>query len=58
MPRLELDDQTEALVRNVKALEQFCHWNNVYLTDYFYLFGFPYKYFRRYQLTLRSGNPG
>ena len=35
MPRLELDDQTEALVRNVMALEQFCHWNNVYLTDYF-----------------------
>ena len=35
MPRLELDDQTEALVRNVKALEQFCHSNNVYLTDYF-----------------------
>ena len=33
MPRLELDDQTEALVRKVMALEQFCHWNNVYLTD-------------------------
>ena len=35
MPRLKLDDQTEALVRNVMALEQFCLWNNVYLTDYF-----------------------
>nr|XP_023922327.1 UPF0481 protein At3g47200-like [Quercus suber] len=35
MPRLVLDDQTEALVRNVMALEQFCHWNEVCLTDYF-----------------------
>lgn len=35
LPRLELYDQSEASIRNVMALEQFCHWNEVHLTDYF-----------------------
>ncbi|XP_030950183.1 UPF0481 protein At3g47200-like [Quercus lobata] len=35
IPRLELHDGTETLIRNVMALEQFCYPTNKYVTDYF-----------------------
>ena len=35
IPRLELYDQTEALIRNVMAFEQYCSGEKTYLRDYF-----------------------
>ncbi|KAM3702468.1 hypothetical protein ACJW31_04G028000 [Castanea mollissima] len=37
IPKLELDDWTEVLTRNIMALEQTCYIKDAYFTDYFCL---------------------
>lgn len=37
IPRLELYDQTEALIRNVMAFEQYCFGEKTYIRDYYLL---------------------
>ncbi|KAK9997420.1 hypothetical protein SO802_022106 [Lithocarpus litseifolius] len=40
IPCLELYDTTEALIRNIMALEQICYIRNGYVTDYFQMLDF------------------
>ncbi|KAM3750213.1 hypothetical protein ACB098_04G020800 [Castanea mollissima] len=40
IPRLELYDTTEALIRNIMALEQICYIRHGYVTDYFCMLDF------------------
>ena len=55
IPRIAFKDTTEALIRNIMALEQTCYPRNGYVTDYFVLLDFLTNTTKDMDLLCRSG---